>query len=107
MSSDLDPIRTKLVKDCINILVTTIVSMVNLLLSKGCFPSHFKSALVSPLLKKHTLNKDEMKNYRPVCNLSFFSLILEKVVVGCVNSHINSLHKKFHSTKSTVLQNQQ
>ena len=51
-SCDLDPLPTSLVKDCIDILVMPIVSIVNLSLSEGCFPSHFKSALVSPLLKK-------------------------------------------------------
>ena len=70
-SSDLDPIPTNLVKDCIDILVTPIVSIVNLSLSEGCFPSHFKSALVSPLLKKPTLNRNNMNNYRPVSNLKF------------------------------------
>ena len=54
MSSDLDLIPTSLVKDCIDIVVMPIVSIVNLLLSEGCFPSHFKSTLVSPLLKKPT-----------------------------------------------------
>ena len=54
-SSDLDPLPTGLVKDCIDVLVTPIVSIVNLSLSEGCFLTHFKSALVSPLLKKtHT-----------------------------------------------------
>ena len=54
-SSDLDPLPTGLVKDCIDVLVTPIVSIVNLSLSEGCFSTHFKSALVSPLLKKtHT-----------------------------------------------------
>ena len=65
-SSDLDPLPTGLVKDCIDVLVTPIVSIVNLSLSEGCFPTHFKSALVSPLLKKPTFNRDDMKNYRPV-----------------------------------------
>ena len=49
-SSDLDPLPTGLVKDCIDVLVMPIVSIVNLLLSEGCFPTHFKS-LASPLLK--------------------------------------------------------
>ena len=89
-SSDLDPVSTSLVKDCIDILVTPIASIVNRSLSEGCFLSHFKSALVSPLLKKPTLNKDNLKNYRPVSNLSFLSKILEKVVANRLNSHINS-----------------
>ena len=111
-SSDLDPLPTGLVKDCIDVLVTPIVSIVNLSLSEGCFPTHFKSALVSPLLKKHTLNRDDMKNYRPVSNLSFLSKILEKVVASRLNWHINSSHtsndyqsayRKFHSTATALL----
>ena len=111
-SSDLDPLPTGLVKDCIDVLVTLIVSIVNLPLSEGCFPTYFKSVLVSPLLKKSTLNRDYMKNYRPVSNLSFLSKILEKVVASRLNSHINSLHtstdyqsayRKFHSTETALL----
>ena len=113
-SSDLDPIPTSLVKDCIDILVTPIVSIVNLSLSEGCSPSHLKSALVSPLLKRPTFNRDDMKNYRPVSNLSFLSKIFEKVVASRLNSHINSLHtsndyqsayRKFHSTETALLKN--
>ena len=111
-SSDLDPLPTGLVKDCIDVLVTPIVSIVNLLLSEGCFLTHFKSALVSPLLKKPTLNRDDMKNYQPVSNLSFLSKILEKVVASRLNSHIHSsytsndyqsAYRKFHSTKTALL----
>ena len=111
-SSDLDPIPTSLVKDCIDILVTPIVSIVNLWLSKRCFLSHFKSAPFSPLLKKPTLNRDDMKNYRPVSNLSVLPEIHEKVVASCLNSQINSSHtsndyqsayRKVHSTKTTLL----
>ena len=76
------------------------------------FPAHFKSALVSLLLKKPTLNRDDMKNYRPVSNLSFLSKFLEKVVTSRLNSHINSSHtsndyqsacRKFHSTETALL----
>ena len=89
------------------------MSIVNLSLSEGCFPSHFKSALVSPLLKKPTLNRDDMKNYRPVSHLSFLCKILEKVVSSRLNSHINSsshtsndyqsAYRKFHSAETALL----
>ena len=46
-SSDLDTVPTSLVKDCIDILVTPIASIVNLSLSAGCFLSHLQ---VSPSL---------------------------------------------------------
>ena len=111
-SSDLDPVPTSLVRDCIDILVTPIATIVNLLLSRGCFPSHFKSALVSPLLEKPTLNKNNLKNYWPVSNLSFLSKILEQIVANCLNSHSNSsklpnhyqsAYKQFLPTETALL----
>ena len=103
---------TSPVKDCIDILITPITSVINLSLIKGSFPSHFKSALVSSLLEKHTLNKDSMTNYRPVSNLSSLSKLLEKVVVNQLNSHINSsstsnqhqsAYRKFHPMETALL----
>ena len=61
--------------------------------------------------KKLSLNKDSMKNYHPVSNLSFLSKVLETSGES-TNSHINSSHtsnqyqsayRKFHSTKTTQL----
>ena len=111
-SSDLDPLPTGLVKDCIDVLVTPIVSIVNLTISEGCFPAHSKSTLVSPLLKKPTLNRDGIRNYQPVFNLSFLSKILQKLVASRLNSHINSSHtsndyqsayRKLHSIETALL----
>ena len=50
-SSDLDPIPSSLLKDCIDILITPTTSIISLSFSEGSFPSHFKSARVFPLLK--------------------------------------------------------
>ena len=51
-SSDLDPIPTSLVKDCIDILITPITSIISLSLTEGSFPSHFMSAHVCPPFEK-------------------------------------------------------
>ena len=65
-----------------------------------------------PFEKKPSLNKDSMKNYRPVSNLSFLSKVLEKVVGNQLNSHINgsntssqyqSAYRKFRSTETALL----
>ena len=110
-SSDLDPLPTGLVKDCIRVSCAYSVYSQLIALSEGCFPTHFKSVLVSPSLKKTTPSRDDMKNYRPVSNLSFLSKILEKVVASHLNSHINSSHtsndyqsayRNFHSAETTV-----
>ena len=97
--------------DCIDILITPITFTVSLSLTEVPCPSHFKSALVSSLLKEPPLNNDCMKNYRPVSNLSFLSKVLGKVVVSQLNSHINnsntsnnyqSAYKTFHSIKPAL-----
>ena len=101
-----------LVKDCIDIVITMLSSAVNLSILEGSFTYHFKSALVSPLLTRPTLNKDSMTNHWPVSNLNFLSKELEKVVVNQLNSHINSSNtsnqyqsacRKFHSTETALL----
>ena len=111
-SCDLDPIPTPLLKSCIDVLTTPITAIVNLSLSQGIFPMSFKTAHVAPLLKKPSLSKDEMKNYRPVSNLSFISKILEKVVAKRIHSHLSetstsnpfqSAYKKLHSTETALL----
>ena len=40
----------------------------------------FKEAIVTPLIKKPSLPKNDMKNYRPVSGLCFISKLLERVV---------------------------
>ena len=104
--------NTSLVKDCIDVLVTPLVSIVNLSLSDGRFPVTFQVCPSLPLLKKPTLNRDDLKNYRPVSNISFISESLEKVVASRLNSYIDSSHtsndyqsayRKFHSTETALL----
>ena len=76
------------------------------------FHQNFKEAHVRPLLKKTSLPKNELKNYRPVSNLSFVSKILEKIVANRLQAHIKNNHlsnplqsayRKHHSTESALL----
>ena len=60
-SCSLDPWPTFLVKDCLNILITPITELVNMSLCSGVFPDEFKQAIVTPLIKKHSLCKDDLK----------------------------------------------
>ena len=110
-SCELDPFPT-LLRDYLHVLMEPITSIINLSLHEGIFPDQFKKAYVKPLLKKPTLDKNELKNYRPVSNLSFVSKILEKVVASRLLSHmkmnslsneLQSAYKQFHSTESALL----
>jgi len=66
----LDPAPTWLVKEMHGLLAPFIALLFNKSLDTGCFPAEFKQAVVRPLLKKSGLDTAEMKNYRPVSNLS-------------------------------------
>ena len=87
-SCDLEPIPTSLVLECISVLLTPITNIVNYSLQEGSFPSCFKTAHVTPLLKKAGLDKNILKNYRPVSNLSYTSKLIEKAVAKQINEHI-------------------
>ena len=65
-----------------------------------------KEELVTPLLKKASLDPGVLKNYRPVSNLSCVSKIIEKVVAIHLNEHLSrnnlmedmqSAYRQFHS----------
>ena len=71
-----------------------------------------KSTLVTPLLKKSTLNPDILKNYRPVSSLSYIPKLLERVVAGQLtdfmtennlHKHLQSAYKPGHSTETTLV----
>ena len=52
-------------------------------------PDGFKTAVVTPLLKKATLPSHDFKNYRPVSGLSFISKLGKRVVARQLLEHIH------------------
>ena len=86
----LDPIPTFLLKDCLDILLPSITKLVNYSLIDGSFPSAFKRAAVTPLIKKASLHRNDVKNYRPVSGLCFLSKLVERIVAKQLTLHINT-----------------
>ena len=72
-SCSLDPIPTFILRDCIDAVLPFLTGMVNASLREGYLPASQKKAVVTPLLKKPSLDAQDIKNYRPVSNLSFVS----------------------------------
>ena len=71
-----------------------------------------KMAVVTPLLKKASLEPHELKNYRPVSNLSFVSKLVERVAVKQLSDHLESngllpllqsAYRSHHSTETALL----
>ena len=109
--SDLDPIPTWLLKECASTISPFITILFNSSLATGVFPSVFKSAVITPLLKKQGLKPSDVTHYRPISNLSVLSKILKRIVakqlVGYIDSSslfpaFQSAYRKFHSTETAL-----
>jgi len=54
------------------------------------FTPFWKKIVISPLLKKSSLDKDELSNYRPISILSVLSKIIERVVKSRLMDHLTT-----------------
>ena len=81
-------------------------------LEQGVVPSSFKSAYITPLLKKADLDPADVKSYRPISNLSVISKLLERLVCKQLMTYLKdrnllpdlqSAYRTNHSTESAVL----
>ena len=111
-SCELDPAPTFLIKEFLEILLPFLTRLCNASLQEGRLPSSQTTAIVTLALKKPSLDPSDMKNYRPISNLSFMSKVVERIVVRQLSEYFtaNSLLPKFqsgfrrhHSTESALL----
>ena len=111
-SCELDPIPSKLLIECLDSILPSLTDLFNSSLASGIFPQCFKSALVTPILKKRCLDPNDLNNYRPVSNLCFIAKILENLVLSQVSSFLNthnlyntcqSAYRPGHSTETALL----
>ena len=111
-SCALDPIPTFLLKESIEVLLPFITAMCNASLDEGHLPISQRHAIVTPLLKKPSLDAGELKNYRPVSNLTFMSKVVERMVSGQLIEYMNSCdlmptlqsaYRRHHSTETALL----
>ena len=85
---------------------------INASIKTSLFPPQLKTASVAPVLRKSTLDKDELNNYRPVSNLPYLGKISKKVVVKQLkeylkdqdlNQPLQSTFREFHSTETAIV----
>ena len=74
--------------------------------------SSMKNAVLSPLLKKPSLDFEIFSNFRPVSNLKLLSKVIEKVAAmrltnylcdNDLNESLQSAYKKHHSCETALL----
>ena len=106
-----DMLPKSLLEDNLELMIPTIVELVNLSLSQGSMES-LKTADVIPSIKGESLDHNTLKNFRPVSNLQFIGKLVEKVVLRRLNDHMKlnnlnvpeqSAYKKDHSTETLLV----
>jgi len=111
-SSPLDFIPTSLVKSCSSTFAHVIARLANLSFEHSVFPTRFKTAQVTPLLKKHGLDESDPSNYRPISNLNTISKVLDRLVLARIVPHVSasssfdvvqSAYRRRHSTETALL----
>jgi len=85
----LDPVPTQLVKS-LPVFSETLTKLVNASLSTSRFPAAHKHALVTPVLKKTSMDPAQLTNYRPISNFSFVSKLLERTVASQTSAYLNN-----------------
>ena len=111
-SCDLDPFPTWLLKKCEAVTVPILTHLINSSLTAGFVDPALKTALVRPLLKRVSLDNNDLKNYRPISNLPFASKLLEKVIAARLAEHLTmydleepfqSAYRPHHSMESAII----
>ena len=111
-SCDLDPLPTWLMKDHLSTIMPIVCHIVNSSISTGDFPSTLRNAIVTPIIKKTSLDPQQLKHYRPISNLPFLGKLIERVVSSQVASYVNSnnlgeplqsAYRCAHSTETALL----
>ena len=67
-SCELDSMPTTLMYECMDVLLPSLMQIINESLTVSVFPPDFKMAIVKPQLKKLNLDPNNLKNYRPISN---------------------------------------
>ena len=111
-SCALDPLPASVLKECLHQLLPFLTKLVNVSLQHGVVSTEMKQAIITPVLKKPSLDQEEYSNYRPISNLLFLSKTCEKVVAAQLTRHLQnnyiqeiyqSAYKTGHSTETALL----
>ena len=108
----LDPAPSPLIQATAQALLPYYTHQINSTLTSGRFPASLKSARVTPLLKKPSLDPTEVKHYRPVSQIPFLGKSIERAMAEQLKLflHQNDIlddyqsgFKSGHSTETALL----
>ncbi len=108
----LDPLPASILKSCTDIPLPVITRIVNTSLETAIVPTELKNAVLTPNLKKNSLDHKVYLNFRPISNLKFISKIVEKSVSHQLTDYLRendleerfqSAYKGFHSAETALV----
>ena len=106
-----DPKPTWLLKKISGMILPFIKIRINQSFSEKIVPKSWKSAQITPLLKKASLDHNVASSYRPISNLPVLSKLSERHVLNAVTSYSNnsnllpthqSAYRCHHSNETAV-----
>jgi len=112
MSCVADTLPTPQLKLVADLIAPFPRELFNRSLSTAIVPTVFKSALITPLIKKPDLDSTDPRSYRPISNLSVVSKLLEHIIFRQLYSYLStadllpclqSAYQTHHSTETVVL----
>ena len=110
-TSIMDPCNTRFLLKFKETIADAITTITNQFCTTGKFLDDWKVAAVRPLIKGQNMST-ELKNYRPISNLSFLSKVIEKAVQAQLQKHFDkksllpnhqSAYRQHYSTETTLL----
>ena len=83
-----DPLPLKLLQFQASTLAPYLLQIIKCSFESGTFPASMKCSSIIPLIKKPGSDKNILKNYRPISQLTAFSKLLERIVSTQIISHL-------------------
>ena len=111
-SCQLDPLPHTLLMASLEHVLPFLHMLCNKSLQSGILPDSEKSAAVTPILKKPSLDPDSASSYRPVSNLTYVSKLIERLACSqltayLLNHHLlpaeQSAYRQHYSTETATL----
>jgi len=87
-SSYVDFLPTNLLKEAADVIAPAIAELTNLSFTTGMFPSEYKFARITPILKKPNLPREKVDSFRPVAGLVNISKIMERLFLTRLQRHL-------------------
>jgi hypothetical protein len=97
VSSKADGIPLHVFKPLWDYILESFTDLVNKSLAQGVFPSAYKIATLTPILKSSTLDSNNLASYRPVSNLPFFAKVLESAAASQLSKHLDAFLSPYQS----------